>query len=157
MASHASALKKNRQDQKRRLRNRAHAARLRTQLKKMSQATGREILTELVHQLGFADILDDVLETSDITTVMMPYASALFSRRVPGDRPKVVPDRSENFAFVGQFTELPSDVVFTVEYSVHGAMHAVYSLFGVDKPIPPIYRGKRDPKVGLLTLESAFR
>ena len=124
---------------------------------KMSQATGREILTEMVHQLGFTDILDEVLETSDITTVMMPYASALFSRRVPQDRPKVVPDRSENFAFFGQFTELPSDVVFTVEYSVHGAMHAVYSLFGVEKTIPPIYRGIRDPKVGLLALESAFR
>ena len=38
MASHASALKKNRQDQKRRLRNRAHAAKLRTQMKKMHQA-----------------------------------------------------------------------------------------------------------------------
>jgi small subunit ribosomal protein S20 len=38
MASHASALKKNRQDQKRRLRNRAHASRLRTQVKKVRQA-----------------------------------------------------------------------------------------------------------------------
>ena len=38
MASHASALKKNRQDIKRRLRNRAHTSRLRTQLKKMSEA-----------------------------------------------------------------------------------------------------------------------
>lgn len=38
MASHASALKKNRQDQKRRLRNRAHTSRLRTQMKKMSEA-----------------------------------------------------------------------------------------------------------------------
>jgi small subunit ribosomal protein S20 len=38
MASHASALKKNRQDQKRRIRNRAHASRLRTQLKKMAVA-----------------------------------------------------------------------------------------------------------------------
>jgi small subunit ribosomal protein S20 len=38
MASHASALKKNRQDQKRRLRNRAHASRLRTQLKKIQEA-----------------------------------------------------------------------------------------------------------------------
>ena len=38
MASHASALKKNRQDQKRRLRNRAHTARLRTQMKKIRQA-----------------------------------------------------------------------------------------------------------------------
>ena len=38
MASHASALKKNRQDQKRRIRNRAHASRLRTQMKKMQLA-----------------------------------------------------------------------------------------------------------------------
>ena len=38
MASHASALKKSRQDQKRRLRNRAHASRLRTQLKKIQEA-----------------------------------------------------------------------------------------------------------------------
>ena len=38
MASHASALKKNRQDQKRRLRNRAHTSRLRTQMKKIQQA-----------------------------------------------------------------------------------------------------------------------
>jgi small subunit ribosomal protein S20 len=38
MASHASALKKNRQDQKRRIRNRAHASRLRTQMKKIGDA-----------------------------------------------------------------------------------------------------------------------
>jgi small subunit ribosomal protein S20 len=38
MASHASAVKKNRQDQKRRLRNRAHASRLRGQIKKVRQA-----------------------------------------------------------------------------------------------------------------------
>ena len=38
MASHASALKKNRQDQVRRVRNRATASKLRTQLKKMSEA-----------------------------------------------------------------------------------------------------------------------
>ena len=38
MASHASALKKNRQDLKRRIRNRAHLSQLRTQMKKMRQA-----------------------------------------------------------------------------------------------------------------------
>jgi small subunit ribosomal protein S20 len=38
MASHASALKKNRQDIKRRLRNRAHASRLRSQMKKVRAA-----------------------------------------------------------------------------------------------------------------------
>jgi oleate hydratase len=125
--------------------------------KKMSQATGREVLTELVHQLGFEDILDEVLATTDVTTVMMPYASALFSRRVPQDRPKVIPEGSENFAFLGQFTELPGDVVFTVEYSIHGAMHAVYEFFGVDRPIPPIYQGLRDPKVSLKALQAAFK
>ncbi|WP_430332214.1 oleate hydratase [Rhodococcus sp. ACT016] len=125
--------------------------------KKMSHATGKEILTELIHQYGFEDMLDEALATTDVTTVMMPYASALFSRRVPEDRPKVVPDGAENFAFLGQFTNLPEDVVFTVEYSVHGAMHAVYSLFAVDKPIPPIYHGLLDPKVGVKALEAAFR
>jgi oleate hydratase len=124
---------------------------------KMSRATGAEILTELVHQLGFADILREVLETTDITTVMMPYASAVFSPREPTDRPLVLSDRTANFAFLGQFTELPEDVVFTVEYSVHGAMHAVHGLFGVDKQIPPIYHGLHDPKIGLTALEAAFR
>ncbi|HEX4823197.1 MAG TPA: 30S ribosomal protein S20 [Candidatus Polarisedimenticolaceae bacterium] len=38
MASHASAVKKNKQDIKRRLRNRAHQSRLRTQIKKVRQA-----------------------------------------------------------------------------------------------------------------------
>ncbi|TFD28263.1 oleate hydratase [Cryobacterium cryoconiti] len=125
--------------------------------KRMSQATGKEILTELVHQLGFEDILEEVLATTDVTTVMMPYASALFSRRVPEDRPKVIPDGSQNFAFLGQFTELPGDVVFTVEYSIHGAMHAVYEFFGVQRAIPPIYRGLHDPKVSLKALKSAFK
>lgn len=125
--------------------------------KKMSQATGKEILTELIHQYGFEDILDEVLATTDVTTAMMPYASALFSRRLPEDRPKVVPDGSRNFAFLGQFTSLPEDVVFTVEYSIHGAMHAVYTLLDVDKTIPPIYHGLLDPKVGVEALEAAFR
>jgi oleate hydratase len=125
--------------------------------KKMSQATREEILTELIGQLGFDDIADEVRRTTEVTTVMMPYASALFSLRIPEDRPRVLPDRAENFAFLGQVTDLPEDVVFTVEYSVHGAMRAVYHLFGVGKGIPPIYHGFLDPKVGLKALESAFR
>src|SRR5512138_3662790 len=36
------------------------------------RATGREILTELIRQLGFDDILDEVLATTDVTTAMMP-------------------------------------------------------------------------------------
>ncbi|QAY97390.1 oleate hydratase [Methylovirgula ligni] len=125
--------------------------------KPMAKATGKEILTELLGQLGFDDIRDAVLASSDVTSVMMPYASALFSRRVPEDRPLVLPTGSANFAFLGQFVELPEDTVFTVEYSVHCAMHAAYHLFGVDKAIPPIYHGLMDPKVGLKALEAAFQ
>jgi oleate hydratase len=125
--------------------------------KRMSEATGREILTELIGQLGFDDLLDEVLATTDVTTVMMPYASALFACRAPGDRPKVVPDRSRNFALLGQFTELPEDIVFTVEYSIHGAMHAIYTLLGVDRPIPPIYHGILDPQATLHATRALMR
>lgn len=117
--------------------------------KPMSECTGREVLTELILQLGFDDLLDEVLSTTDVTTVMMPYASSLFACRSPGDRPLVVPRDARNFAFLGQFVEMPDDVVFTVEYSVHGAMLAVYTLLGIDREIPPIYQGLLDPRIAL--------
>ncbi|MCI4679625.1 oleate hydratase [Rhodoblastus acidophilus] len=124
--------------------------------KPMAQCTGKEILTELLRQFGFDDIFDEVLATTNVTTVIMPYASALFSRRDIKDRPPVIPEGARNFAFLGQFVEIPEDTVFTVEYSVHGAMIAVYETFGVKKEIPPIYHGLMDPKVGLKALEAAF-
>ena len=67
-----------------------------------------------------------------------------------------MPEGSRNFAFLGQFTELPEDVVFTVEYSVRGAMVAVYRLLGVEREIPAIYHGLLDPKVGVKALETLF-
>ncbi|KAK0334865.1 hypothetical protein LTR94_015162 [Friedmanniomyces endolithicus] len=124
--------------------------------KPMSEATGQEILTELIKQLGFDDILDHVLATTDVTTAMMPYASALFACRKLGDRPQVIPQGSQNFAFLGQFVEIEDDVVFTVEYSVRGAMLAIYEFFGVEREIPEIYNGLLDPKVGLKALETVF-
>jgi len=80
----------------------------------------------------------------------------MFACRAPGDRPLVIPRGSGNFAFLGEWVEMPEDIVYTVEYSVHTAMHAVYTLFNVDKPIPPIYHALLDPKVGLRALESIF-
>ena len=64
----------------------------------------------------------------------------------------MLPEGARNFAFLGQWVEMPEDVVYTVEYSVHCAMHAVYALFGVEKAIPPIYHGLADPKVGIKVL-----
>lgn len=124
--------------------------------KPMSQCGGREILDELLQHLGFGDIRAVALAGTDVTPVMLPYASAMFAPRGPHDRPQVLPAGAANFAFLGQHVELPDDTVYTVEYSVHGAMHAVYGLFGVHKPIPPIYQGLHDPQVGLEALAAAF-
>ena len=123
--------------------------------KPMARCTGQEILTELVHQLGFEDILDEVRRTTTVIPVMMPYITSEFERRDLADRPPVIPQGARNFALLGQFVEIPEDVVFTVEYSVRGAMHGVYGLLGLDLPIPPIYHGIADPKAvleGLKTL-----
>ena len=79
-----------------------------------------------------------------------------FERRVPEDRPLVVPEGSTNFAFLGQFVEVPEDVVFTVEYSVRAAMYAVYQLFGVKRPIPGIYHGLSSPAVAAQALKILF-
>lgn len=125
--------------------------------KKMSESTGEEVLRELLGHLGFQDIEEHVVKTTEVTTVMMPYASALFACRSVKDRPLVVPKGSQNFAFLGQFVEIPGDVVFTVEYSVRAAMIAVYEFFKVDRKIPEIYNGILDPKVSLAATKCLFR
>jgi len=122
--------------------------------KTMSQASGQEILTELMHHLGFADILEDVRKTTTVIPVMMPYITSEFQRRAVADRPPVIPAGSRNFALIGQYVEIPEDVVFTVEYSVRGAMHGVYGLLGLKNEIPPIYHGITDPKVAIASLKA---
>lgn len=80
--------------------------------KAMSEATGQEILTELVHHLGFTAALDRIRSTTSVVPVMMPYITSQFARRKVDDRPLVIPQGSKNFAFLGQYTEIPEDVVF---------------------------------------------
>ena len=117
--------------------------------KTIEQATGAEILDELLGHLGFAgDLNARVRKTSTVTHVEMPYIDSLFQRRQPGDRPPVVPPGAGNFAFVGQFVEIPDDTIFTVEYSTHAGMIAAYTLAEVtDKEIPPLYRAMQHPDV----------
>lgn len=122
--------------------------------KPMAQATGQEILTELMHHLRFEDILDEVRRTTTVIPVMMPYITSEFARRDPADRPLVIPHGAKNFALMGQYVEIPQDVVFTVEYSVRAAMHAVYGLLGLDKEIPGIYHGIADPQAALAGLKT---
>ncbi len=124
--------------------------------KTMAECTGHEILRELVHCLGFDDELTAIIAETDVVSVMLPYASALFSPRSPGDRPLVIPNGAQNFAFLGEFVELPEDTVFTVEYSVHTAMQAVYRLCRLGREIPPLYHGLGEPQIWLDSLEAAF-
>jgi oleate hydratase len=124
--------------------------------KPLQEANGREILTELVGQLGLTDALEEILVTTTVIPVMMPYITSQFAPRTITDRPRVIPEGAENFAFLGQYVEIPEDVVFTVEYSVRAAMHAVYGLTCTDRKIPGIYHAAAHPTVALRTLHSAL-
>jgi len=125
--------------------------------KTMTDCTGAEILTELCSHLGFSQELPRILETSVCIPCIMPFITSQFLTREKGDRPAVVPPGATNLAFIGQFCELPDDVVFTVEYSVRSAMTAVYSLLHLDKQPPPMYKGGRDPRVLFNALVTVFR
>ena len=114
--------------------------------KKMSECSGEEIMIEVCSHLGFEKELPKILRSSDCVPCMMPYITSQFMPRKKSDRPDVIPRGTSNFAFIGQFCEIPDEIVFTVEQSVRSAMIAVYGLLGIKKKIPPIYKGQYDPK-----------
>lgn len=122
--------------------------------KPMSECTGREIMTEILGHLRIETEVGKILETCICNPCMMPFVTSQFLRRGKGDRPHVIPDRSKNLAFIGQFCELPDDVVFTVEYSIRTAQTAVYSLLGLNRTPPPVYKGHYDPRVLLKTFKA---
>ena len=85
----------------------------------------------------------------------MPYITSQFMPRGLKDRPLIIPEGSKNLAFIGQFVELPGDVVFTVETSVRTAMTAVYRMTHLDRPVDPLFQGQYDIrmlKAGVLTM-----
>jgi len=125
--------------------------------KPMSECTGREILAELCYHLQCEDRLPEILDDVTCIPAMMPFITAHFQPREPGDRPEVVPDGSNNLAFLGQYAEQPRDVVFTVEYSVRSAMTAVYEQLDLDESVPPVTKHYRDPDVLAEAVRAAYR
>ena len=109
--------------------------------KPMRECTGKEICMEWLYHLGVPENEnEDMAEHSANTVpVMMPYIDAFFMPRAIEDRPKVVPDGAVNFAFLGQFAELPRDTIFTTEYSMRTGMEAVYTLLNVDRGVPEVW------------------
>ena len=109
--------------------------------KPMRECTGKEICMEWLYHIGVPEDQIEELATNSANTVpvMMPYIDAFFMPRAYGDRPKVVPDGSVNFAFLGQFAETPRDTIFTTEYSMRTGMESVYTLLNVDRGVPEVW------------------
>lgn len=115
--------------------------------KPMSACSGREIMTEILGHLRIDTDAAKILESCICVPCMMPFITSQFLPRAKGDRPEVVPKRSKNLALVGQYCELPDDVVFTVEYSIRSAQTAVYSLLNLDCKPPSVYKGTHNLRV----------
>ena len=109
--------------------------------KAMRDCTGKEICMEWLYHMGVPESeIEELAEHSANTVpVMMPYITAFFMPRAAGDRPDVVPEGAVNFAFLGQFAEVPRDTIFTTEYSMRTAMVAVYTLLNVDRGVPEVW------------------
>lgn len=113
--------------------------------KKMSGCNGREILVEVFSHLGFQHDMPALLASANCIPCLLPYTTSQFMPRARGDRPAVVPADTVNLAFIGQYCEIPDDVVYTVEYSIHSAQLAVATLLGFPHEIPPTYNGLEHP------------
>ena len=115
--------------------------------KPMFACTGAELLTEVLGHLRIRAEAATILDTSICIPCLMPFITSQLLRRDKGDRPQVLPRGARNLAVIGQFCELPDDVVFTVEYSIRSAQTAVYALLDLKLKPPAVYQGKYDPRV----------
>lgn len=115
--------------------------------KPMAACTGREIMTEILGHLGIVAEAETILASATCVPCMMPFITSQFMPRRHGDRPDVIPADTANLAVIGQYCELPDDCVFTVEYSVRSAQTAVYTLLGLRRSAPAVYKGAFDPRV----------
>jgi oleate hydratase len=127
--------------------------------KRMADCSGREILEELWYHLKIQDLMKPVVDAGLVNCipVAMPFIDSLFMPCAEGDRPDVLPQGATNFAFLGQFAEVPKDCVFTVEYSVRSAQMAVCGLFETGRDVLPVYDSIRRPAVLIKALRAIAR
>ena len=121
--------------------------------KPMTECTGEEILREFLSYCGLAQRYDEFAPHCICIPVVMPYITSQFMPRAIADRPKILPESCTNLAFIGQFVEIPGDVVFTVETSVRTAMMAVYKTMHLDKPITPLFPAQFDVRICIACLK----
>lgn len=114
--------------------------------KPMRECTGVEIAEEWMFHIGVPTekIEDYAKNHANTTSSFLPYIDAFFQPRSGTDRPLVVPKGSKNFAFIGQFAEVPADTIFTTEYSMRTGMESVYTLLDVDRGVPEVWGSRYD-------------
>ena len=114
--------------------------------KSMKDCTGEEICAEWLYHLGVPveEIMDLARNHAVTIPCMMPYVTSYFMPRRLGDRPNIVPEQAQNFAFIGEHVETPRDTVFTTEYAVRTGMEAVYTLLELDRGVPEVYGSQYD-------------
>jgi len=122
--------------------------------KPMTACTGQELMTELLGHLRFNVEADAIMQKAICIPCMMPFITSQFMPRGEGDRPAVVPERYSNLALIGQFCEVPDDVVFTVEYSIRSAQMAVCALTGSKRQPPAVYKSTFNADVLLKALRA---
>jgi oleate hydratase len=115
--------------------------------KPMTACSGREILTEVLGHLRIGFSVERILDTTTVIPCMMPFITSQFLPRGKGDRPNIIPHGWRNLGFVGQFVDLPDDVVFTVEYSIRSAQAAVSKLLDLKSEPPSVYKGQFHPGI----------
>ena len=121
--------------------------------KKVTECSGSEILEETIEQFGFAADKARILGSSVCIPCLLPHSGSVWLKRRAADRPNVVPDGARNFAFIGQFCEMPKDTMFTMEYSVRSALEAVSGLFKLPVRAPHVYQGLDDPAAIVASLK----
>lgn len=104
-------------------------------------------LDELLRNLRFDEDRERILKSSKCVPCLLPFAGSVWLKRTRKDRPPVVPNRSTNFGFIGQFAELAGEANYTMEYSIRSAREAVSALLKLESKPPPIYQGVKDPRV----------
>lgn len=122
--------------------------------KNIVDCSGIELCKEWLYHIGVpANEIDDIA-TNGANTVpcYMPYITSYFMPRALGDRPLVIPEGSQNLAFIGNYAETERDTVFTTEYSVRTAMEAVYSFLDIKRGVPEVFASSFDSRMLLRTI-----
>lgn len=112
--------------------------------KPMTECSGREILEEMIGHLAFDAHKKKILDSSIVIPNRMPFITSQFLVRNTESRPPVIPEGSTNLGLIGQFVEIPDDVVFTVEYSVRGAQIAAFKLGNINREPNPFQHVSHD-------------